>query len=854
MGNEASAEGAEGGIAGLPAGLAADGKGGFAEADLSHLSEDERKQLVAAMAKAQSRQVNQVTPVVSDGVFKRGLRARSEGIERHKRLSFAVRGAETSPGRVERSASEIREKRVAVTPWTAPLRSPCPSERSCSSVKSLIRRSSEPQPSGVRGPPGLSKSRTVDAFGEGPPPKPKPGRSPSSLSLLESRFRQEPKDPEQPRTGMFSSSFLSGANPLSAVSSAVSSASIPKFGLFGDDEEDEAAKQGAKPPGPQAGPGKGPPQQGPPKGQGPPQQKPGAGKPAGPGPGPQQQGPKPGGPGPQQQGPKPGGPGPQQQGPKPGGPGPQQQGPKPGVPGSQQQGPKPGGPGPQQQGPKPGGPGPQQQGPKPGGPGPQQQGPSKPVPGGPSKPTGPQQGPGGPGKPVPQQQGPSTSPSKGGTSQGKAAGVLCPLCKTTEMNLQAKDQPPNYSTCTQCKQQVCSLCGFSPPDSAGKEWLCLNCQMQRAMGGMEPPGPPMMKQPPKQGSAPPSPQRKEPPPGSPAKDEPGKKPPMLSKQQSIGDTGKGATPPATPKQKSPGPGPQQQQQGSPKGPQGAQPGAPGLKRGQQPPPLQKPAQSPKGSPQPSPAKTTPKQDTGGFFGGFGLGGLTDVKAPAAESVTGKLFGGFGSSSKPQGGTATQASELVTGKLFSGFGGLTETAKPPAAASQASDGVSGKMFGFGSSILSSATNLITGEDSKSPPESPPGSPPDSPIDSGADSPPGSPPDSGSESPPDTPPAYSKERASPKPRATERKAPVDKPTVEPAKVEKPLAPASCSAGHSSCPLCKVALNIGSGDTPNYSTCTECQKTVCNLCGFNPMPHLSEVSIIISTTPLLCFHCLF
>ncbi|XP_017567690.1 protein piccolo isoform X2 [Pygocentrus nattereri] len=746
MGNEASAEGAEGGLAGLPAGLAPDGKGGFAEADLSHLSEDERKQLVAAMAKAQSR-------------------------------------------------------------------------------------SSEPQPSGARGPPGLSKSRTVDAFGEGPPPKPKPGRSPSSLSLLESRFRQEPKDPEQPRTGMFSSSFLSGANPLSAVSSAVSSASIPKFGLFGDDEEDEAAKQGAKPPGPQAGPGKGPPQQGPPKGQGPPQQKQGAppqgpgGKPAGPGPGPQQQGPKPGGPGPQQQGHKPGGPGPQQQGPKPGGPG------------SQQQGPKPGGPGPQQQGTKPGGPGPQQQGPKPGGPGPQQQGPSKPVPGGPGKPTGPQQGPGGPAKPVPQQQGPSASPSKGGTFPGKVAGVLCPLCKTTEMNLQAKDQPPNYSTCTQCKQQVCSLCGFSPPDSAGKEWLCLNCQMQRAMGGMEPPGPPMMKQPPKQGSASPSPQRKEPPPGSPAKDEPGKKPPMLSKQQSIGDTGKGATPPATPKQRSPGLGPQQQQQGSPKGPQGAQPGAPGLKRGQQPPPLQKPAQSPKGSPQPSPAKTTPKQDTGGFFGGFGLGGLTDVKAPAAESVTGKLFGGFGSSSKSQGSTATQASESVTGKLFSGFGGLTETAKPPAATSQASDGVSGKMFGFGSSILSSASNLITGEDPKSPPESPPGSPPDSPIDSGADSPPGSPPDSGSESPPDTPPAYSKERASPKPRATERKAPADKSTVEPAKAEEPSAPAPCSAAHSSCPLCKVALNIGSGDVPNYSTCTECQKTVCNLCGFNPMPHLSE-----------------
>lgn len=63
MGNEGSAEGGDGALAGLPAGLAPDGKGGFiqmssgVEADLSSLSEEERKQLVAAMAKAQSRQV-----------------------------------------------------------------------------------------------------------------------------------------------------------------------------------------------------------------------------------------------------------------------------------------------------------------------------------------------------------------------------------------------------------------------------------------------------------------------------------------------------------------------------------------------------------------------------------------------------------------------------------------------------------------------------------------------------------------------------------------------------------------------------------------------------------------------------
>lgn len=163
---------------------------------------------------------------------------------------------------------------------------------------------------------------------------------------------------------MFSSSFLSG------VSSAVSSASIPKFNLFGDDEDD-AAKQGAKSPGPQQGSSKGQ-----------------------------------------------------------------------ALPGQRQ--------GAVSQGPaaKPAGPSP---GPKPKDSGPQQQGPAKTDTGGSGKPSGPQQGPA------------KAAPQPGGTA--KPGGQLCPLCKATELNLQAKDQPPNYSICTQCKQQVCSLCGFSPPDS-----------------------------------------------------------------------------------------------------------------------------------------------------------------------------------------------------------------------------------------------------------------------------------------------------------------------------------------------------------------------------------------------------
>ncbi|MEQ2169086.1 hypothetical protein GOODEAATRI_021210, partial [Goodea atripinnis] len=149
---------------------------------------------------------------------------------------------------------------------------------------------SQQQVGASRGPAGLSKSRTVDAFNQGPPVKPTPGRSPSSLSLFESRFRQEPKGAETKSSAMFGSSFLSGANALSAVSSMTSSitsmgdaVNIPKFGLFGDEEEGDASakaenKQGGKPPGkgPQQGLGsKGPQQGGPQKqSQGPPGQGP----------------------------------------------------------------------------------------------------------------------------------------------------------------------------------------------------------------------------------------------------------------------------------------------------------------------------------------------------------------------------------------------------------------------------------------------------------------------------------------------------------------------------------------------------------------------------------------------------
>ncbi|KAM7367153.1 hypothetical protein PAMP_015077 [Pampus punctatissimus] len=747
MGNEASLEGGEGPLSGLPEGLAPDGKGGFVRVpggtpvNLSELSEEQRRQLSAAMSRAQSRQPGGAAAARRQGFYQQILM--------HLKISTLTK-------RPSESDAQQRPQQVGAS----------------------------------RGPTGLSKSRTVDAFNQGPAGKPAPGRSPSSLSLFESRFRQEPKDTDNKSSGMFGSSFLSGANPLNAMSSMTSSVSssissmgdavnIPKLGLFGDEEEGDTSKPGGKSPGkgPQQGPGpKGPQQggaqkqgQGPRPGQGPPGQGPRQGQ------GPPGQGPKsaqgPPGQGPPGQDPR------QGQG-RPGQGPPGQQAPRPGQ-GPLGQGAKQGGP-PHQKGPHP------QQGP--GKPGPKQQGPPAPGahPGDPAKSGGP-----------PGQQG-----------AGRPAGGLCPLCKTTQLNTGSKD-PPNYNNCTECKNQVCSLCGFSPPDSAGKEWLCLNCQMQRAMGGMDPPG--MTK--PKQGSAPPSPQRQTP--GKPGK--------LLMKQQSTTD--QGLTPPTTPRQKSPGPS-----SPGPLSPSSSAAGSPKID-----PKTGRPIQQ-KSSPQQSPAKAKQESSFFGGLGGISLGGLTDTAKPAAssqssESVTGKLFGGFGGlmeSSKPQAQAAPKQEESVAGKLFGGFGGLTESAKPPAAASQ--------MFSFGSSFLSSATNLVTGEDEKAA-DSPPGSPPDSPIDSGPgslpDSGPGSPPDSpfsapgsppDSDSAPDTPPAKSKK--APRTISLER----EEMAPEPASVSGPITKQSC-------PLCNVDLNMGSADTPNYSLCTECKKTVCNLCGFNPTPHLGE-----------------
>lgn len=168
-------------------------------------------------------------------------------------------------------------------------------------------------------------------------------------------------------------------------------------------------------------------------------------------------------------------------------------------------------------------------------------------------------------------------------------------------------------------------------------------------------------------------------------------------------------------------------------------------------------------------------------------------------------------------------------------------------------VTGKLFGFGVSIFSQASHLIStgGQQGAQSSGLPPGPPSKQP-------------------PPPTQPASKKgaQQAQPPPTANPVKRNVrpsvpekpeqpkaeGTPTVKEAEGEKKSLPdkdtkpqaakaKSCvpepSLPAAACPLCKTVLNVGSKDQPNYQKCTECKNVVCNLCGFNPMPHITEVS---------------
>lgn len=204
------------------------------------------------------------------------------------------------------------------------------------------------------------------------------------------------------------------------------------------------------------------------------------------------------------------------------------------------------------------------------------------------------------------------------------------------------------------------------------------------------------------------------------------------------------------------------------------------------------------------------------------------------------------SQKPtdQTGTAGPKQSKVTPDTKKESGNLFGSSGPKTGpnVSKTTESMTGKMFGFGSSIFSSASTLISSAVQEESRTTPPGSRKMSaPVQL-------SPKMSAVPkiSPKSTPTVSPKMSPSREPKTIVQKPEQEKKTVQSHQSKEDKIPSqppkaatvTPNAGHANCPLCNVKLNIGSKDPLNYNTCTECKTTVCTQCGFNPMP-IGEVS---------------
>ncbi|XP_061688603.1 protein bassoon isoform X1 [Syngnathoides biaculeatus] len=309
---------------------------------------------------------------------------------------------------------------------------------------------------------------------------------------------------------------------------------------------------------------------------------------------------------------------------------------------------------------------------------------------------------------------------------------LCPVCKTADLTGTGDDRP-SFNTCTLCRSMVCNQCGFNPNPhlTEVQEWLCLNCQMQRALG-MD------------------------------------MTTPRSKSQQQISSPSHVAKPDASSQ-----PTPQTQT-------------APQTRPGPAHPALGPSKQAGPAGPGQQPTKLPP--------GAVPLPGM--AKAPSQPDLS-------------RNSPAHQPHHPRQDQTRSAGSSPSRQPPPP-------EQTFGKLFGFGASLLNQASTLIseTTQPQQAPPKQAPkpvgphGPGPGAPKHSG---PPSS--QQGSRAPPQQQPAPA---ISPKPKAC-------------------------------CPLCKTVLNIGNAtEQPNYNTCTQCQSKVCNMCGFNPTPHLVEIK------EWLCLNC--
>lgn len=339
-----------------------------------------------------------------------------------------------------------------------------------------------------------------------------------------------------------------------------------------------------------------------------------------------------------------------------------------------------------------------------------------------------------------------------------------------------------------------------------KEWLCLNCQMQRALGASEPPGLPMIKSQ-----------------ASPNNDV---RATTQKKETPMSVSNEDILKPAAPKKEL----------------VNVVPDAPTKK-------IIPPATSMPDKTVPSsvaksdvsPATQKPSGDA--FKGETSKTQQQQIAKATARPEMGKpsppQAQKSGSSPAKSAPPPAQPAKQESGGFFS-FGGP----KTQPAAAKPGESVTGKMFGFGSSFLSSASTLITSAVQDEPKQTSPS--PRKLSTTAPVSPKTTPPASPKAIPPkDTKlPAVQKIEEKKEEKLQQEKAP----TAVSGNVDKvPLVPPKAPTGiqgtpkedQSTCPLCKVKLNMGSKDPPNYNACTECKTTVCNQCGFNPMPNEAKVN---------------
>ncbi|XP_026791187.2 protein bassoon isoform X1 [Pangasianodon hypophthalmus] len=353
---------------------------------------------------------------------------------------------------------------------------------------------------------------------------------------------------------------------------------------------------------------------------------------------------------------------------------------------------------------------------------------------------------------------------------------LCPVCKTADLT-GVTDGQPNCNTCTQCRATVCNQCGFNPNPhlTEVQEWLCLNCQMQRALGmdmdtprsksqqQIHSPQQPTKAQP---RTAPQTPSSTQPKPFPPSQNEP--------KSQSQPSTPL-KTQTQTQAKPQPQPTPSTQSQGKPQ-PQPTPSTQSQAKPQSQPSPSTQSQAKPQSQPSPSTQtqakpqpQTTPSAQTQA---------KPQSQPPTPSQTQPKL------PSTPQTQRKSQSQPATPTK--------SQPNPPP------SEQPFGKLFGFGASLLNQASSLISVDQPQ--PQSQPQTPQKAPT------------------------------PTPKPGAQPGPPPGPQPGA-PSQQQK-SRPKVC------CLLCKTELNVGvPTEPPNYNHCTQCHSQVCNMCGFNPTPHLTE-----------------